>query len=204
MTFSEKQTDLLVEIINIGIGRSANILNKMVKSRVRLYVPTVEVIHLSKIESQINLIEGGRVSFVSMGFKGDFKGNAVLLFSSPDARKIVDLITDKNYEQLDMDQLRASVLNEVGNIVLNSLIGTLGSLLKCRFRYNIPKFLELESKEIISSQNSGSEFVVIARTHFQIEDHNIGGSFMLFFEVGSLDPFIGKLNEKLAEQGDEI
>jgi len=197
MILTEQQLDLLAEIINIGIGRSAAILNKIVKSRVKLFVPKVDLIHLNEIDSHMDSLESGMMSLVSMGFKGDFKGNAILLFSTSDARKIVDLITEKNYEQLDMDQLRASVLNEVGNIVLNSLVGTLGNLLKCRFKYNIPKFAELESKELISSQKSGNEFVIYAKTHFQIEEHNIFGSFMLFFEVGSLDSFIAMLNAKL-------
>jgi len=199
MTLNEQQMDLLIEIINIGIGRSANILNKIIKSRVKLFVPKVDLIHLNEIDSYMETMESGTVSLVSMGFKGDFRGNAILLFTTSDARKIVDLITEKNYEQLDMDQLRASVLNEVGNIVLNSLIGTLGNLLKCRFRYNIPKFAELESKGIASLQNSGEDFLLFAKTHFQIEDHDISGSFLVFFEVGSLDSFIERLDHKIME-----
>ena len=195
MILSDQQFDFLTEIINIGIGRSANVLNKIVKSRVKLYVPKIQLLPVDELARHIDPKSGGDMSLVSMSFKGDLKGIVALVFSSGDAVKIVDLITDKNYEQLEMDQLRSSTLNEVGNIVLNSLIGTLGNILKSRFQYSIPKYVECKSHELIENKDESSEYMIYAETHFNIKDNEIDGSFMLFFEVGSLDAFIDKLEE---------
>lgn len=194
MELSKQQNDFLTEIINIGIGRSANVLNKIVKNRVLLKVPRIELLKLNDLKSVIDMNESSDLSVVSMGFKGDLLGSVALVFSSANAIKMVDLLTDQNYEKLEMDQLRANTMNEVGNIVLNSLIGTLGNLLKTRFRYSIPQFKECSSFELVSNTGNITEYLIYAETHFNIKNNNIDGSFMLFFEVGSFDTFIQKLD----------
>jgi chemotaxis protein CheC len=194
MNLTPQQFDFLTEIINIGIGRSANVLNKIVKNRVMLRVPKIQLMKIDDLAQYIDPQSLNEMSLVSMGFKGDLLGSVALIFTSSNAVKMVDLLTDKNYEQLEMDQLRSSTLNEVGNIVLNSLIGTLGNLLKTRFRYSIPQFRECKSNEVLVRTSNSSEYLIYAETHFTIKNNNIEGSFMLFFEVGSLDAFIEKLD----------
>lgn len=195
MNLTQRQFDFLTEIINIGIGRSANVLNKIVKNRVILRVPKIQLIKIDDLLKYIDPDSSKEMSLVSMGFKGDLLGSVALIFTSSNAVKMVDLITDKNYDQLEMDQLRSSTLNEVGNIVLNSLIGTLGNLLKTRFRYSIPQFRECKSSEILIGTQNTSLYLIYAETHFTIKNNNIEGSFMLFFELGSLDSFIEKLDK---------
>lgn len=195
MNLSQQQQDFLTEIINIGIGRSANVLNKIVKHRVSLRVPKIQLLKVSDLEGRIDPVSITELSVVSMGFKGDLMGNVMLLFTSNNAIKMVDLLTDKNYEELEMDQLRSSTLNEVGNIVLNSLIGTLGNLLKTRFRYSIPQFRECKSNEILEDKQSHAEYLIYAETHFSIKNIDIDGSFMLFFQVGSLQGFLERLDK---------
>lgn len=195
MNLTEQQSDFLTEIINIGIGRSANVLNKIVKNRVSLRVPKIELINVANVNKHFNSESNTEMSMVSLGFKGELLGSVALMFTSSNAVKMVDLLTDKNYEELEMDQLRSSTLNEVGNIVLNSLIGTLGNLLKTRFKYSIPQFKECKTKDILSENENKAEYLIFAETHFKIKNTNIDGSFMLYFEVGSLDAFIEKLDK---------
>jgi chemotaxis protein CheC len=195
MNLTELQLDFLKEIINIGIGRSANVLNQVVKNKVILKVPVVQLIKIDEIAARIGYSKENLLSIVSMDFKGNLQGKAELIFPSVSAVKIVDLLSDKEYPNLDMDLLRSGTLNEVGNIVLNSLIGTMGNLLKTRFKYSIPKYKECNSDEISLSYESASEYVIFAETHFYVKEINIDGSFILFFEVKSFDHFIELLNQ---------
>ncbi|MEZ5070209.1 MAG: chemotaxis protein CheX [Bacteroidales bacterium] len=196
MTLTEKQQDYLTEIINIGIGRSAEVLNRMVHTRVRLHVPKIHVVPIPEMEAWIDRSSEGPMSMVSMGFKGKYRGNAALLLTSSNARKIVDLLTNKEYKQLDMDQLRSSTLNEVGNIVLNSLIGTLGNLLDLRFRYSIPQFVEGKGQALLGRQEEAG-YLIYAETQFNIKSEEISGSFLLFFELDSQEAFLEELNKHL-------
>ena len=195
MLLTEEQIDYLKEIINIGIGRSANVLNKVVKNRVILKVPSVHIIKISELNEKMGFSESNLLSVVSMNFKGELTGKVELIFPSPSAIKVVDLLTDKASPKLEMDQLRSGTLSEVGNIVLNSLIGTLGNLLKTRFKFSIPKFNECNIADIASSYESASDYVIFAETHFFVKDTNIDGSFILFFELQSLELFIDMLNK---------
>ncbi|MCK9208492.1 MAG: hypothetical protein M0P66_15370 [Salinivirgaceae bacterium] len=195
MKLSTQQFDFLTEIVNIGIGRSANVLNKIVKNRVQLKVPSILLLKVDDLKQLVGHDDSVELSVISMGFTGDLLGSVALVFSSANAIKMVDLLTENNYEKLEMDQLRTSTLNEVGNIVLNSLIGTLGNLLKTRFRYSIPQFKECLAKDLLANTGSLPEYFIYAETQFKIKDNNIEGSFMLFFEVGSFDTFIEKLEK---------
>ncbi|NOU16435.1 MAG: hypothetical protein HOO91_02620 [Bacteroidales bacterium] len=196
MKLSEDQVDYLKEIINIGIGRSANALNKIVKNRVTLKVPILQIITFQEFNSRLESSTGNLLSIVSMDFKGDLSGKVELVFPSPSAVKIVDILTDKAYNDLEMDQLRSSTLNEVGNIVLNSLIGTLGNLLKTRFRFSIPRFKECAINEVTRA-NCSSDYFIYAETHFSVNDINIDGRFTLFLEPQSHEHFIELLNKSM-------
>jgi chemotaxis protein CheC len=197
MNLSETQLDSLKEIINIGIGKSASVLNKVVKNRVQLKVPTVQIIKISELSQKIGYSKDNMLSIISMDFKGELMGKVELIFTSSSAVKIVDLLTDKDYLNLEMDQLRSSTLSEVGNIVLNSLIGTMGNLLKTRFKYSIPKFKECVTNDVGNSYNSTSDFLIFAETHFSVKDINIDGSFILFFELATIDRFFELLNQSI-------
>jgi chemotaxis protein CheY-P-specific phosphatase CheC len=88
-------------------------------------------------------------------------------------------------------------LNEVGNIVLSALIGSIGNILKIRFKYSIPKFREVFNTEIINSYDNESDKVIFAETHFFIKDNNIDGTFILFFVVKSFEHFIELLDHSI-------
>jgi chemotaxis protein CheC len=196
MYLTDIQLDYLKEIINIGVGRSANVLNKVVKNRVSLQVPIVQIIKVSEINKRFGYGDEN-LSIVSMNFQGELKGKAELIFPSTSAIKIVDLLTDKVYPNLEMDDLRSSSLNEVGNIVLSALIGSIGNILKIRFKYSIPKYKECRNSDIVNNYESESDYVIFAETHFYIKDNNIDGSFILFFVVKSFEHFIDLLNQSL-------
>ncbi len=72
MELNEEQRDVLTELISIGMGRAAGVMNRMFSSRVTLEVPTVEICDAQEIAAARNL--KGDVSLVRMRFRGDFKG----------------------------------------------------------------------------------------------------------------------------------
>ena len=52
MSMTPEQIDALKELINIGVGKAAAMLNQMVNIRVHLKVPFVKVLTLSKLVSE--------------------------------------------------------------------------------------------------------------------------------------------------------
>ncbi|RPH29040.1 MAG: hypothetical protein EHM93_17910 [Bacteroidales bacterium] len=197
MILSEEQLDYFKEIINIGIGRSANTLNSIVENRVTLKVPAVQLIRVSDLNEKIGYSKGIPQTTISMGFSGELSGQVELVFPSKSALVITNKLANNEIPALEMEQLRNSMLNEIGNIVLNSLIGTLGNLLKIRFNFTVPKVSEYPVIERNIANGSASDFVILAETNFSVKDIGLEGTFILFFEIHSIEQFIALLNKSM-------
>jgi len=96
MNLTEDQIDAIREIINIGVGKSAAILNKMINKHIKLQVPYVEFTKVDKIISIINHSSEDELSSVNLSFKGLLVGTAKLIFPTDSAAKLVALFTDDN------------------------------------------------------------------------------------------------------------
>ena len=53
MKITEKQMEALREIINIGVGKSASMLNTMLNSHIILQVPTLKVFNISELNDEL-------------------------------------------------------------------------------------------------------------------------------------------------------
>jgi chemotaxis protein CheC len=58
MDLTADQIDALKELINIGIGRAAGVLNTMLHSHIRLRVPVVEIFSPSALKEEMQRTEG--------------------------------------------------------------------------------------------------------------------------------------------------
>ena len=191
-----KQQDALTEVINIGLGRAAGMLNDMVNARVYLRVPTVKAFRMDQLAQE--------VAAVLLGFHGAFAGTAALVFPPDSAAKLVSLLTGENLNTPDLDAVRVGTLNEVGNIVLNGVMGSIGNILKQRVNYSLPTYAENTIMALLlSGKLAPDTTVILAHTHFGVEDHQIEGDVVLLFEVESfgllkeainqiLEPYLGQ------------
>ena len=194
MTLNSLELDRIRELINIGTGKSASVLNKIVKSRVFLTVPNITILSNDQFEKHHFGYNSEKLSTVTLNFKGEIVGKAEIVFPVDSAVKIVDLLTNSRYPREEMDKLRSSTLNEVGNIVLNSLIGTISNILKIRFKYTIPLYSEISDKQLHENYNKYKSDIILAETKFSVKESNIEGTFLLFFELDSFDEFVNRLS----------
>ena len=183
--------DVLKEIINVGVGRGADVLNTMVGSHVHLKVPCLKVLSASEFEQEITKSHEEQLSCIQLPFQGDFSGVAELVFASEGASKFIAALTQDQQENTDMDPIRAGTLCEVGNIVLNAVMGIISNLFGFKFVYSIPCYAEGDFNCLLPLHSiMPDETVLIARTHFNIEDLEIDGTIILFFEIGSFDKLL--------------
>jgi len=108
MLFSvtEMQHDVLRELINIGIGNAAGVLNQMVGSHVTLRVPQVEILSPAKLLQQPSSCGWGKGVVIHIVFGGSFEGVTALVFSPQSAANLVSLLVGQEDFGLDMDSLR--------------------------------------------------------------------------------------------------
>lgn len=183
------QKDALTEIINIGVGRGAAMLNSMCRSYVRLSVPSMDVIEVGELADKLKRFESDTLSTVVMPFSGPINGMASILFPPDSASNLVTALTGEDPVFTGMDSMRSATLSEVGNIIINGVIGAVANMLQMDITYSPPSYLEESLRAIISAFHMG-EVVIMARARFMVEEFNVEGDILLLFEVGSFAALI--------------
>jgi len=199
---NEDHLDIIKEIINIGIGKAANLLNQLVNKRILLSVPSINFATTEELPNYLEEFKSSDVSSIILSFKGEFSGSCQLLFATEGASVLVSIFTDEELiDQDEFNEIKQSTLSEIGNIVLNSLIGTISNVLSQKFIYTPPKYIEDSVENILKIDGTISPHdVLLATTRFEMDQTNIVGDFLLVFDAGSIEILIEKI-EKINEQG---
>ncbi len=142
--------DILKEIVNIGVGRAAGILNRMSRTHIMLNVPQLSFFSVEEIDALEEELFDQQVSSIHLAFDGGFSGGAALLFSPESASSLVSIIINEEEIPFDEDSLRIGTLQEVGNIVLNGVMGSITNFMKTHVRYYPPEYREGNFRQIFS------------------------------------------------------
>ena len=194
MKLTAFQLDALRELVNIGVGRAAGVLNEMLQSHVQLHVPDVRVLSPKEIGGALDGVGTETLSSVQLGFRGPFSGMASLVFPTESAGNLVSLLLGDELAPTDLDSIRIGTLTEVGNIVLNGVMGSVGNLLDQRIDYAVPTYIESDIGSMLSPGATRFDAaIVLARTRFTIERLQVDGDILLLFEVGSFDALLSAL-----------
>jgi chemotaxis protein CheC len=191
------QMDILKEIINIGVGRAAGILNEMTKFRVILQVPFIKVLSSFSLKEEMEELDRDIIAAVRLGFKGPFSGCAALVFPPDSASKLVAVLTGEEPGTPDLDSVRVGTLSEVGNIVLNGVMGSIGNILKQHISYSIPTYIEDTIENLLTIDtniNPPPNIILLVRIRFTIQQLQIEGDIILLFEVGSFTALLSAID----------
>ncbi len=96
------------------------------------------------------------------------------------------------------DALRIETLKEVGNIVINSVMGSIANILEHHLSYSLPRYLDINVLTLARTSTipeARKDRVILADTRFTIEDREIEGSILLILEVGSLEALLDAIRE---------
>lgn len=203
MNLTVDQLDTLQELVNIGVGRAASVLNEMIDSHIRLQVPFIRVFSPMQMQDELEKRLGrSYVSAVRLGFTGSFSGIAQLVFPTDSASKLVAVLTNEELGTPDLDAVKIGTLTEVGNIVINGVMGSMGNLLKQHLNYSLPIYLEDTVERLLTANSVESTTkVLLAQTRFTIEQLQIAGDIILIFKVGSFDVLLAAL--EMMDYGEE-
>lgn len=198
---TEEQLDALQEFINIGVGRAAGMLNEMVESPIQLNVPVLSVFDGDTLKQEIvRRFNNHCLSVVRLTFSGSFSGSAELVFPTESASTLVSLLTGEERDSPDLDAVKVGTLTEVGNIVINGVLGSLSNLLNRQMKYRLPVYLEDTIEHLLSSNYSFDTDTVflLAQTKFEIKQLEIIGEIILIFEMRSFDELLSCLDQELS------
>lgn|GEM_PF-351473 len=198
---SEYQIDALREYLSIGVGKAASTLNIMLGMHVDLDVPRISVLKFGdpELESEFG---GEKFATVSLRFDGNIKGTASVIFDQRSASAIFKILMPGSpTNTAEMDEICESTLVEVGNIIINSVMGSISNSFNFYLEYEVPRYSDSSVAQIRAlndeKENKGIDALVI---HFgdafrMGADSNIQGKIVLFCVLDDLKQVLDQWKE---------
>ncbi|MCK9173135.1 MAG: chemotaxis protein CheX [Desulfuromonas sp.] len=139
---SELEQDALKELFNIGMGRAAASLGRMVGGEILLSVPFLDILQPTRAAQIIQKPGCDTVSAIRQSFNGPFNGTALLIFPEVNSLELVRTLVGEDLPLEHLGELEQESLLEVGNIVLNACLGSFANLMRGEILFELPLFIK--------------------------------------------------------------
>jgi len=198
---TNSQATTLTEIIDTGVGRAGSILGQLVGSPVKLHIPSVGLADLTELHECLSLANTSDLAAVRQNFSGSLNGRALLLFPKSSGDSLARQLIGDGSDITSMDAERQETLTELGNILLNSVLGSLSNLLSLRFDYDVPVYSEaclsefLMTEAVDPDESDDPSRVLYSNAHFDIEAFRVTGNVLIIFGVASFDQLLAQVDQ---------
>ncbi|MEH6936994.1 chemotaxis protein CheC [Bacillus sp. JJ664] len=207
MSFQEQikslQLDILKEIGNIGAGHAATALSSLLNTKIDMSVPNVKIMPFNDM---MELVGGAENVVASVYFRieGEAPGSMYFVTSLEQATNIIKQLTNDpefQIEDLEQNPIAASVLQEVGNILIGSYLSSFSDFTKLNIYPTVPAlaidmFGAIISYGLIEIGQVSDEAIVIDTIFFSDEDKEnkeLNGHFFLLPDPDSFEIIFNSL-----------
>lgn len=199
---SELEHDALVEVFNIGVGQAAAAMSSIVSEPVSMSVPSISFLSRSEAAQLLSGVRRGsneRICGVSQHFDGAFHTEAILMFPEDKSLEIVRLMVGESVPLQVLSEMEQEAMSEIGNIILNSCVGTLANIFQQELHGSLPVYHVGTSDEILSASGQRADTVVLMlHIDFILEKHQIHGYVAFILDVSALHDLKEQINLYLA------
>jgi chemotaxis protein CheC len=131
LQLTEHERDALTELANMGVGRAAASLSRMVDEPIHLSVPDVALLTREEAACEMEARDPARLIAVRQDFSGSFAGHALLLFPETNSLELVRAVVGPQPTLEEIADLEEEAMAEVGNVILNGYLATIARY-RCR------------------------------------------------------------------------
>ena len=199
MTTEKGEADVIKEFLNIGMGRAAGILNKLVSQHINMIPP--EFVETSG--DHFSHEEKNPAFVIYQEFSGELDGFGVLLFDEKSGKQLGQLVARNAGEETYNDEDLHDIVSEVGNNTINAIAGTLVDQVRNKVSFSPPALKIGCQSDILMPILKGWEKVVFGRAGFSIRDYQIEGLLILGFSETSYHRFLD-IVKKIVLDVDEV
>lgn len=188
--------DILAEMFNIGIGKSASLLSEIINKKILLDISRFNIffdcdLNEKNIEKFLSKVTDGTLMVSSIEFEKKITGEANLIFPMDKMRTFINLClnqesvvceNENNFTDVDID-----IIKEIGNIVLNALIGEISNFLNVSLNYSLPK-VRFFCKDFfkLKIENKKDSCIILLYVTFIIDETEIQGAIIVNLNLNSL------------------
>ncbi len=175
----------LQNLLAIAIDKAGVTLNEMTDFPIIFQNTKVEATSYEKLHQELTKILGKeKICVTQLPFFGGFSGTSQLFFLTESAKILTEFLTGEEPGSEDFEQAQIEMLTEIGNVVLNTVMGTMSNAMTKNLEYSVPKYLEDTLDHLLDNMISSSpETILLAQAHFTTEENEIKGDIILFFQV---------------------
>jgi len=194
MTLNELELDALAELFNLGVGQAADALSQLAGEAVLLSIPQVQLLPKAEVVRQLSLEGDRRVSAVRQGFHGEIVTDAVLMFPAEQSLQLVQIMVGETVPLEQLGEMEQEALAEIGNILLNSVVASVGDALGIEFDGSLPEVELGILSDVLLANESVSEPLLSLKVRFEIASRSIVGHLAFLLDIQSS----GRLESKVA------
>jgi chemotaxis protein CheC len=184
-------------LMRSAIEKAAGVLNTMLSSPIALSTPDIEMISAEGLSARFALMGRARLAAIEMRCAGGFEASIELIFASEDASRLADCVTGACEDgMIGQDSLRAGALCEIGNIVINAVLGTISNSLDVELSFSVPSYIEGDGPDLVGEISLVRHgIILLVRTVFEVRHLSISGDIALFLSLDSFESLTAKLRE---------
>ena len=192
-----QELDIMKEIGSIGTSHAATSLSKMLQKEVRITIPRVSVLNYQTALDQTGDPEE-IVAATLVKMDGDVDGLMLFLFNLRFANRILEKFMGKTFDGLEeMDELGASALTEVGNIIICSYINAFSQLAGMDIQLSVPSFTINMLGGILTVPmtecGNDTDQLMYFDADFHIEGEKMNDWLLMLADIASLNRILNKL-----------
>lgn len=191
--------DFLQEIANVAMGRSSDLLARLLRAFVKQPIPKVAFIANSELHMAISAAQNSDTySAVCQGFTGaGIAGEALLLFSDASFREMAEML---HYESLDGEAVNVEVLMDMSSILFGAFLKGIGDQLDLKLGLSHPSVLgqHRQINELLEHHSAKEERLLCIEISYVLEDRDIQCDVLVLLTEDSL-PFLEQRLEYLVD-----
>lgn len=195
MNLNALELDALAELFNLGVGQAAHALSQLAGEAVQLTVPRVQLLPKAEVARQLGADGERRISAVRQGFHGEIATDAVLMFPAEHSLQLVQIMVGEVLPLEQLGEMEQEALAEIGNILLNSVVASVGDALGVTFDGSLPEVELGVLSDVLLSDDTVSEPLLSLQVRFEIASRSIEGHLAFLLDVHSS----GRLEAKVAD-----
>lgn len=191
--------DYLQEIANVAMGRSSDLLARLLRVFVKQPIPKVAFIANSELHMAISAAQQGEAySAVCQGFTGaGLAGEALLLFQDASFQEMAELL---HYDVVEGEAVNVEVLMDMSSILFGAFLNGIGDQLDLKLGLGHPTVLGQHRpiNELLEHHSKREEQLLCIEISYAIENRDIHCDMLILFTEDSV-PFLEKRLEYLVD-----
>lgn len=198
MKLSPLAMDALTEIFNHGVGQAGHALSQLAGASVKLSIPLVNEVSKRQVTAELGQHGIQNICAVRQGFEGVVSTEAVLMFPVEQSLQLVQMMVGDSVPLEQLGEMEQESLAEIGNILLNSVVASVASLLRIEFEGSLPQVELGPISDVLCPDGEYDDPVLSLQINFEIASREIQGYLVFLLDIASGDMLEQKVAAFLA------